>query len=56
LTTEGVGIAAIPLSEILGKINLDKITVADDRHFFAKIRAQENLPQYIKDDLEKMYQ
>ena len=49
-------IAARPLSEILGKINLDKITVADDKHFLAKLKAEDNLPQYIKDDLEKMYQ
>jgi 5-methylthioadenosine/S-adenosylhomocysteine deaminase len=48
--------ASRPLSELLGKINLDKITVADDKDFLTKIKAEDNLPQYLKDDLEKMYQ
>lgn len=47
--------AARPLSQILGKIDLDPVTVADDKNFLVKIKAERNLPQYVKDELEKMY-
>ncbi|HEX5025744.1 MAG TPA: hypothetical protein VFV68_10745, partial [Agriterribacter sp.] len=47
--------AARPLSQILGKIDLDPATVADDKNFLVKIKAERNLPQYVKDELEKMY-
>lgn len=56
LTPVSEKIASRPLSEILGSIILDKITVADDKGFLAKIKAEKNVPQYLKDDLENMYQ
>lgn len=45
-----------PLSEIVEKMELDKLTVADDPDFLNIIQAEINLPQYIKDGLGKMYQ
>jgi 5-methylthioadenosine/S-adenosylhomocysteine deaminase len=42
---------APPLSQVLGSIDLDPLTVADDPTFLNNVRSQPNLPQYIKDDL-----
>ncbi|HWN80998.1 MAG TPA: amidohydrolase family protein [Candidatus Udaeobacter sp.] len=48
--------AAQPLSEILGPIDLDPLTVADHRsEFLAAVKAQKNLPDYIQQGLPKLY-
>ncbi len=47
--------AAKPLSEIIEPIELDPLTVADDKNFFSNIKNQLNLPDYIKNDLQKLY-
>jgi len=47
--------ASQPLSEIVEEMELDKITVADDSDFLLSIQDQQNLPDYIKDGLVKMY-
>ena len=44
-----------PLSAIVEKMKLDSITVADDKNFLTGIKSQKNLPQYLKEGLEKMY-
>ncbi|MFA5327632.1 MAG: amidohydrolase family protein [Prolixibacteraceae bacterium] len=48
--------ASQPLSEIVEAMELDKMTVADDPDFMNIIQAEQNLPQYLKDGLVKMYQ
>ncbi len=45
-----------PLSEIVEKMKLDIMTVADDKSFLTGIKAEKNLPQYLKDGLANMYQ
>lgn len=42
-------------SEVLIPIQLDALTVAGDKEFFNKVEAQQNLPNYIKTRLKKMY-
>ncbi len=44
-----------PLSEIVEKMKLDKLTVADDKSFLSVIAGQKNLPQYLKDGLKGMF-
>lgn len=44
-----------PLSEIVEKMKLDTITVADDKNFLTGLKSQKNLPHYLKEGLEKMY-
>ena len=48
--------ASKPLSEIVEEMELDKMTVADDPDFLNIIQNEQNLPQYLKDGLVKMYQ
>lgn len=48
--------ASQPLSEIVEEMELDKMTVADDPEFMNIIQNEQNLPQYLKDGLKKMYQ
>jgi 5-methylthioadenosine/S-adenosylhomocysteine deaminase len=48
--------AAQPLSAIVEKMQLDAMTVADDNAFLETIKTENNLPQYVKDGLVKMYQ
>jgi len=47
--------AAAVAPEDLPTLTLDPLTVVDHRGFLAAITAQRNLPQYVKDGLEKMY-
>jgi 5-methylthioadenosine/S-adenosylhomocysteine deaminase len=37
-------------------IQLDPLTVANDKNFFSKLKEQMNLPDYIKKNLKKMYE
>lgn len=41
--------AAVPLSQILEPIELDGLTVVDDRQYLAQLIQQKNLPDFIKD-------
>ena len=41
--------------EVLIPIQLDALTVAGDKEFFKKVEEQQNLPDYIKTRLKKMY-
>jgi len=43
--------AAQPLSQLLGPLELDAITVADDAGFLPAIQQQKNLPDFIKTGL-----
>jgi len=49
--------AAIKYSELLKtvEVELDPLTVVDDRRFSDRLAAQPNLPKYIKSDLPSMY-
>jgi hypothetical protein len=47
--------ASPPLSQILGPIALDPLTVADDADFLTKIEAQPNVPPPIRNGLRGMY-
>jgi hypothetical protein len=47
--------AAVPLSELLEPMELDRATVADDTHYFRKLAVQRNLPEYIKLRLPTFY-
>jgi cytosine/adenosine deaminase-related metal-dependent hydrolase len=44
-----------PLSTLLGAIELDSLTVADDAHFLARIAAEPNLPESIRSGLAQLY-
>ncbi len=46
---------AMPLSELLGPLKLDPLTVADDRGFLDQIERQPNLPDFVKNGLRGMY-
>jgi hypothetical protein len=48
--------AAEPLSQILGELELDPPSVADDEDFLDRLDAQMNLPQYIKMGLRETYE
>jgi hypothetical protein len=52
--TRAEAAAAAPLSEILAPIELDALTIPDDPDFLAKVDAQPNLPQAIKDGLRAL--
>jgi hypothetical protein len=41
--------------EDLVPIELDPLTVANDKDFFDRIKQQQNLPAYIKSKLEQLY-
>jgi 5-methylthioadenosine/S-adenosylhomocysteine deaminase len=45
-----------PLSEIVEKMELDQMTVADDQKFLNNIKAEKNLPKFVGDELATMYQ
>ena len=47
--------AGPPLSEILEPLELDPLTVADDRDFLATIDAEPNLPDYLAPGLRRLY-
>jgi hypothetical protein len=38
---------AMPLSQILGPLELDPITVVDDATYLSRLRAQKNLPEEL---------
>ena len=48
--------AAKPLSDILGPLKLDPLTVADHRsEFLAQVGREPNLPAYVHRGLERLY-
>jgi cytosine/adenosine deaminase-related metal-dependent hydrolase len=47
--------AAAPLSSILQPVELDPLTVADDRNFLEQIKGQQNVPEAIRTGLAKLY-
>jgi hypothetical protein len=47
--------ASVLLSQLLGPIKLDPLTVADDSDFLAQIEAQPNVPEQIKQGLRDLY-
>lgn len=47
--------AAVPLSELLKPVELDKITVEEDPEFFEGLALQLNLPDFIKTGLPPLY-
>ena len=47
--------AALPLSELLEPLQLDRLTVADDARFLESLAQQPNLPEYVKTGLPKLY-
>jgi hypothetical protein len=47
--------AGRPLSELLGPLELDALTVADDASFLERIEAQPNLPEYVAPGLRALY-
>jgi cytosine/adenosine deaminase-related metal-dependent hydrolase len=47
--------AALPLSELLESIELDRLTVVDDRGFLPQIARQSNLPAFLKERLPDFY-
>jgi hypothetical protein len=47
--------AAKPLSEILTPLELDPLTVADDRDFLDRIEAERNLPEFVAKGLRDLY-
>jgi 5-methylthioadenosine/S-adenosylhomocysteine deaminase len=46
---------AKPLSEILGPLKLDRLTVADDRHWLESLDGQPNLPAWVAPGLRELY-
>lgn len=46
---------AVPLSELLEPMELDSLTVADDRNYLDCLVKQSNLPEYVKGNLSGMY-
>jgi 5-methylthioadenosine/S-adenosylhomocysteine deaminase len=46
---------AAPLSELLTPLDLDPLTVADDKTFLDRLAGQTNLPEYVKNSLSDMY-
>jgi cytosine/adenosine deaminase-related metal-dependent hydrolase len=51
----GVALAAPPLSTILKPVDLDPLTVVDDKNFLTQIEAQPNVPAVIKNGLRALY-
>jgi cytosine/adenosine deaminase-related metal-dependent hydrolase len=48
--------AAVPLEQIVGPIELDELTVAENpRRYFERLMQEINLPEYIKQSLPSMY-
>jgi hypothetical protein len=46
---------AIPLSQLVGPMTLDPLTVADDDNFLDRVEAQTVLPEYVRGNLKEMY-
>ena len=46
---------AIPLSQLVGPMTLDPLTVADDSKFLDRVEAQTILPAYVRTKLKEMY-
>jgi 5-methylthioadenosine/S-adenosylhomocysteine deaminase len=46
---------AVPLSQLLEPLELDALTVADDRTFLTRLGRQTNLPPFIKEGLAALY-
>jgi len=44
-----------PLSALLGSIDLDPLTVADDAAFLGRIAGEPNVPPAIRDGLAALY-
>ena len=47
--------APVPLSQLIQPIELDEITVVDDRRYFDRLGTQINLPEFIKSGLPELY-
>lgn len=47
--------AATPLSDLLGPLELDPLTVADDRGFLDQIERERNLPEFVASGLRGLY-
>lgn len=46
---------ALPLSQLLEPLELDSLTVADDKTYLDRLLRQPNLPDYVKANLPRMY-
>jgi hypothetical protein len=46
---------AVPLSQLVGPMTLDPLTVADDDNFLDRVEAQTVLPEYVRNNLKGMY-
>ena len=46
---------AVPLSQLVGPMTLDPLTVADDDNFLDRVEAQTVLPEYVRSNLKGMY-
>ena len=44
-----LGLASIPLSKLLEKMELDPLTVSDEPGYWSRIAAQTNIPKPIRD-------
>jgi hypothetical protein len=49
------GTKAGPLSDLLGPLKLDPLTVADDRDFLDLIERERNLPKFVQQGLRGLY-
>jgi hypothetical protein len=49
------GAPAPPLSEVLGPLELDRLTVADDGNWLETIDSETNLPDYVAPGLRELY-
>ena len=47
--------AGVPLSQVLEPLELDALTVADDKTFLDRLTQQRNLPDFIKQGLSTLY-
>lgn len=46
---------ATPLSELLEPLDLDELTVVDDKNFIRQIQQQSNLPSFLRDGFTDLY-
>jgi 5-methylthioadenosine/S-adenosylhomocysteine deaminase len=46
---------AVPLSQLVGPMTLDPLTVADDSEFLDRVEAQTVLPEFVRRKLKEMY-
>ncbi len=47
--------ASVPLSQVLEPLELDALTVADDKTYIDRLSQQRNLPDSIKQGLPTLY-